>query len=179
MLYKAQYVINNSLNKAIGSTPSKIFLGYEQGREADEQLREFINKLREVDVDFEKERDDSRILARTVNQQLQEYNKKKYDERHRKCSVYNVGDLVMIRALQHKPGINQKLLPKYYKGPYRIKAVLKKNRYVVTDIPGYNISSKPFNTILSTDKLKPWIRIENKVTTSVEPDTSGNDALSE
>jgi len=36
---------------------------------------------------------------------------------------------------------------------------LKKNRFVVTDVPGYNITSKPYNTILSADKIKPWIRI--------------------
>lgn len=61
--------------------------------------------------------------------------------------------------MQHKPGINTKLIPKF-KGPYQIKAILNKNRFVATDIPGYNLSQKPYNTILSSDKIKPWIRID-------------------
>lgn len=66
----------------------------------------------------------------------------------------------MIRRLTAKPGTNQKLLPKY-KGPYEIRAVLRKNRYVVADKEGYNRTQKPYNAILSADKLKPWIRIVN------------------
>lgn len=100
----------------------------------------------------------TRNLAETVHQKLQAYNKSQYDKRHKKCTVYREGDLVLVRILQRKPGENPKLLPKY-KGPYRIGAVLKKNRYVVTDIPGYNVTAKPYNTILSPDKLKPWIRV--------------------
>lgn len=41
---------------------------------------------------------------------------------------------------------------------------MHKNRYVVTDIPGYNNThtQKPLNTIMFLDKLKPWIRVINK-----------------
>jgi len=72
--------------------------------------------------------------------------------------LYKPGDLVLIKVLHYKPGTNKKLAPKF-KGPYQIKAVLNNNRYVVTDIPGYNITQKPLNTIMSSDKLKPWIRL--------------------
>jgi len=73
--------------------------------------------------------------------------------------LYEEGDLVLIKVLQHKPGTNTKLAPQY-KGPYRVKAVLNKNRFVITDISGYNLTQKPLNTILSADKLKLWIRID-------------------
>lgn len=46
-----------------------------------------------------------------------------------------------------------------YKGPYVIDKVLNNNRYVVKDIPGFNITTRPCNAILSPDKLKPWIKI--------------------
>lgn len=40
-----------------------------------------------------------------------------------------------------------------------MKTVLNKNRYVVIDIPGYNLTQKSLNTIMSPDKKKPWIRV--------------------
>jgi len=105
-----------------------------------------------------------RDSAQIVNRAVQEYNKIQYDKKHKKPTWYKEGDLVLVRILQPKPGTNQKLLPKY-KGPYQIKTVLKKNRFVVTDIPGYNLTQKPFNTILSSDKIKPWIKINENYST--------------
>jgi hypothetical protein len=157
-LASVQFVINNSLNKAIDSTPSKLLLGYDQKNNNDKILRKLIDNLREVDFDFDKERENERNIAQSVNRRLQEYNKKQYDKRHKRNRKYKEGDLVLVRVTQHKPGTNTKLAPKY-KGPYRIKAVLNKNRYAIADVPGYNITQKPLNTIMSPDKLKPWIRI--------------------
>ncbi|XP_026829817.1 uncharacterized protein LOC113563025 [Ooceraea biroi] len=58
---------------------------------------------------------------------------------------------------QSRPGENRKLKPNY-KGPYVIAKALDKNRYVVKDIPGFNVTAKPYNSILSPDRIKPWIR---------------------
>lgn len=154
MLGNVQFIINNTLHKSINTTPSKLLLGYDQRRKSDNELKELIDRITQVDIDYEKERTELRSAAQIANRAVQEYNKKQYDKRHKKPTQYKEGDLVLIRILQHKPGINKKLLPKY-KGPYLIKAVLKKNRFVVTDIPGYNLTSKPTNTILSSDKIKP------------------------
>lgn len=93
-----------------------------------------------------------------MNRKIQEYNKIHYDKRHKKLTLYEVGDLVIVRQLRSKPRENTKLIAKY-KGPYQVKAILKKNRFVIADVPGYNVSSKPYNTILSADKIKPWIRV--------------------
>ncbi|NEV49189.1 transposase [Wolbachia pipientis] len=157
-LNATQYVLNNTLNKAIESTPSKLLLGYELRHSKDKNLRLLIDQLQNVDQEFDNDRNKARRVTETVNRELQEYNKKQYDKRHKKNTCYKEEDTVLFRVLQHKPGTNTKLVPKY-KGPYRIKAVLNKNRYVITDIPGYNITQKPLNTIVSADKLKPWIRI--------------------
>lgn len=72
--------------------------------------------------------------------------------------MYNEFDLVMIKMLQRKPGTNQKLAVKF-KGLYQIKRVLRKNRFVVADVPRYNLTQRLLNTILSADKIKPWIKI--------------------
>jgi len=53
---------------------------------------------------------------------------------------------------------NKKFKPKY-KEPYMVSKVLNKNRYVVTDIPGFNIVPKPYNSILSLDRIKSWIKL--------------------
>lgn len=79
---------------------------------------------------------------------------------------------MLIKVLQHKPGTNTKLAPKY-KGPYQIKATLNKNRFVVTDVPGYNLTQKPLNTILSADKIKPWIRIQEPENIAEEKENVG------
>jgi len=159
-LGKVQQVINNTWHKSINTTPSKLLLGYEQRNTTDQGLRQFIENLTVVDEDIEQERKELRDAAGIVNKAVQEYNKLQYDKRHRKPRRYEEGDLVYVKMLQYKPGTNQKLAAKF-KGPYRIKKVLKKNRFVVTDVPGYNLTQKPLNTILSSDKIKPWIHVAN------------------
>ena len=97
--------------------------------------------------------------------------KKQYDKRHKKNTQYKEGDLVLVRVTQFKPGTNIKLAPKY-KGPYRVKAVLNKNRYAIADVPGYNVTQKPLDTIMSPDKLKPWIRINQNTNQSSNSNSS-------
>lgn len=92
-----QYVINNTLHKSIGATPSKVLLGYEQHYKEDNKLRVLIDKLRKFDQNFENERMEARGSAQIVNRGIQEYNKIQYDKRHKKNTKYNVGDLVLLK----------------------------------------------------------------------------------
>jgi len=39
-----------------------------------------------------------------------------------------------------------------------VAKTLNNNRYVITDIPGHNITARPYNSILSPDRLKPFVR---------------------
>jgi len=157
-LGKTQYILNNTFHKSINTTPSKLLLGYDQRNASDKELRHYVEKLTLIDANLENERNELRDTAKLVNRAVQNYNKYRYDKCHKKPTKYNEGDFVLIKVLQHRPGTNQKLAPKF-KGPYQIKRVLRKNRFVVTNIPGYNLTQKPLNTILSADKIKPWIRI--------------------
>lgn len=158
ILGKTQFVLNNTWHKAINTTPSKMLLGYNQRGGTDKELSKFIESLTDTDKSIQEEREELRDAAKLVNQKIKEYNKVQYDKRHKKPSKYKEGDLVMIKITQHKPGINKKLTPKF-KDPYQIKKLLNKNRFVVTEIPGFNLTQKPLNTILSSDKIKPWIRV--------------------
>jgi len=71
--------------------------------------------------------------------------------------MYNKGDYVTIRDARIKAGKNSKTKTKY-KGPYLVSKSLGNNRYVIRDIPEFNVSSRPYNSVLSSDKLKYWIK---------------------
>lgn len=151
-----QYV-NNTHHSAIDAAPSKVLLGYNQRNHKDRDLSDFVTRLTTIDLDLEKERAISKDVAWKATNRLKEYNKSDYNDRHKKPAQYDVGDFVLIRELQTKPGTNRKLKPKY-RGPYQIAKALNKNRNVVTDIPGFNVTAKPYNSILSPDKLKLWVK---------------------
>ncbi|KAK2578343.1 hypothetical protein KPH14_000910, partial [Odynerus spinipes] len=123
----------------------------------DKLLSALVNQLVQVDKDLVKEREVSRELASEATKRLRKYNKSYYDSKHKRISTYQVGDYVMIRDLQAKPGQNTKL-KHTYKGRYMVSKILNKNRYVIRDIPGHNVSSRPYDSILSPDKLKPWVK---------------------
>lgn len=153
---KIQYVINNTIHSSIKATPSIILFGIEQRNNIDVKLTDFLSRLTEPFSDFEANRNDSRRLALLTTEKLKKYNKVYYDKRHVKPSVYKEGDLVLIRD-SVKPSEDAKLKSNY-KGPYRIEKVLNINRYVIKDIPGFNITSKSYNSVLSPDRIKPWVK---------------------
>lgn len=156
-LDKIQYVVNNTFNSAIKTTPSKLLFGYDQRNHSDADLALFVNEIAELDEDIMHVRKNLRDSAIEASDKLKKYNKIYYDKRHKKPTRYKVGDYVLVRDAQLKPGESKKIRPKY-RGPYLIAKTLGNNRYVVTDIPGYNITAKPYNSILSPDKLKHWVK---------------------
>lgn len=152
-----QYVINNTFHSSLKASPSKLLLGYEQRNHADSSLVNCLKKISKTDLNFDNVRQTSRSIALEAVDKIKNYNKIYYDKRHSKPTRYKIGDYVLIRDTLLKSGENRKFKPKY-KGPYLIAKVLNKNRYVVTDIPGFNLSSRPYNSILSSDRIKPFIK---------------------
>ncbi|KYQ59431.1 hypothetical protein ALC60_01547 [Trachymyrmex zeteki] len=144
-------LINQPLNQL--KAPSR----YDQRNNTDADLVKFLNEIVGVEIDFSLEREKDRELALNVAEKIKSYNKLYYDKHHRKPMSYKPGDLVMIRDVSIKAGECKKLKPDF-KGPFRVTKVLDKNRYVVQDIPGSSITSRPYNSILSPDRLKLWIK---------------------
>lgn len=70
---------------------------------------------------------------------------------------YKVGDHVMVANVDVTVGVNKKLIPKY-KGPYIIEKVLPNDRYVVTDIIGFQNTQIPYDGVLDASRLKPYER---------------------
>jgi len=71
--------------------------------------------------------------------------------------LYKDGEYVLLRDVRPIAGESTKLKPKY-KGPYMIQKCLGNNRYIISDIPGFNLTSRPLNTIVSSDKIKHWVK---------------------
>lgn len=92
-------------------------LGYDQRNHGDNRIQELVNKLNNIDVGFEEEREDARNTSVLANRKMQEYNKNYYNKHHKTPSKYNEGDYVMIRDLVNKIGENSKLKSNY-KGPF-------------------------------------------------------------
>lgn len=86
---------------------------------------------------------------------MRSYNKVYYNKQHKTPTKYKPRVCVLIRDSTVHPDEDRKLKTAY-KGVYQIAKTLDKNRYVVTDIPGFNVTQLPYNSILSPNKLKLW-----------------------
>jgi len=133
-------------------------LGYDLRGHIDYQFAQFTRNLADIDINIESQRTAARDAAATATELVRSYNKSYSDVHSQNPTQYQEGDYVLVRDTRATVGESAKLKLKY-KGPYMIKKTLRNNRYVVTDIPGFNLTSRFLNTILSTDKSKPWVKI--------------------
>jgi len=159
-LPELQYIINNTHHTAIKSTPSMLMFGFEKRNHSDSKLLTYLNDLVKFafsQPDREIVRDKNRDIAIETSNKLKEYNKAYYDKRHKKPSKYQEGNHVLVRDTALKPGEDRKFKTSY-RGPYLVAKTLNNNRYVITDIPGHTITARPYNSILSPDRLKPFVR---------------------
>jgi len=131
--------------------------GFDLKGHVDYHFAQFTRDLAEIDNDLESQRTAARDTAITATELLRSYNKAYSDDLFRKPTLYKSSDYVLIRDTRPTIGESAKLNPKY-KGPYMVERYLGNNRYVITDIPGFNLTSRPLNTILSSDRIKYWIR---------------------
>jgi len=152
---KIQYVLNNTYHTAIKASPSQLMLGYHQCAHEDFTLSQLTEAL--ASADSEMDREALRESEKLASDSIRNYNKEYKDKLSKTPSAYREGDYVLARIVRAKPGESSKLKPRY-KGPYLVKKNLGNNRCVITDIPGFNVGTRPLDTILSCDKLKPWIK---------------------
>lgn len=143
--------MNNTVNRSTGKTPSMLLFGVHQRGEMDDNLRLFFESQVETSRSLDEER--AEAAAEIIKQQ--QYNKKKYDEKHKTPRRYNAGDYVVVKNVDTTPGINKKLIPKF-KGPYQVKAVLDYDRYVIEDVPGFPVTQIPFREVYNPANMKPW-----------------------
>lgn len=145
--------MNNIFHSALKASPSKILLGIEQRNNADIELIDFLNEIAGTELDSDKDKLFSRELAVEATNKIKQY-KIYYDVKHKKPSKYKA-DLVLIKDSTLK---SDKKLKSNYKGFYQIAKILDMNRFVIKNIPGFNITQRLYNAILSPDRIKPWIK---------------------
>lgn len=161
VLPEVEYAINNSVNRCTKNTPARLLFGVDQkGRSGSDAVRFAIEELNRIEeIDLEAEREGSRKAAEIANEAAAKYNKSYYDSKHKAPHKYKKGDYVMIRNVEVTPGVNKKGLPKY-KGPYVVKEVLDRDRYVITDIDGFQVTQRRYEGVASPQNMKYWIKCE-------------------
>lgn len=101
------------------------------------------------------------VDLRRMRAQIQEHitedqrqQKERYDRTRRAAPRYEINDLVMLRITSKvATGVSRKLNPKF-RGPFRIKAILPKDRYLVEDL---REGHKRVDTVVSPDHMKKWV----------------------
>lgn len=112
-----------------------LLFGVNQTGESNDKIRETLETLIEEKRDLPMIRQQASVAIEA----LQQENSQAYNKKHKAPNLYKIGEYVMIRNIDNTPGINRKLIPKF-KGPYMIKKVLDNDRYIVTDIEGFQLS---------------------------------------
>lgn len=70
-LEKVQYVVNNTVNSSIKTTPSKLLLGFDQRNHTDSEISELVNEWTEINKD--RDRHDLQEMAGEATAKIQHY----------------------------------------------------------------------------------------------------------
>jgi len=149
VLDKVAHSLNNTICRATNETPSRLF-GVDQKGKCSDTIRNLLNP--DVNRDLEEIR--NKAHEKIEKSQLQ--NKKQYNLRRKIAREYKVGDYVEIRNIETTPHVNKKLLPKF-KGSYVVKKILDHDRYVLTDVEGFQLTQRPYTRVVVPDQMQPYI----------------------
>lgn len=154
-LDQVQWSLNNTLNKAIGKTPAQVVFGRETVNRNEGHLYDISEQVNANGNNIDNIRDKA---SQSIEKQQKDM-KERFDRHRRAARKYNIGDLVMVLKQTRLVGDSNKLVPPY-SGPYKITAILDKDRYEVSSIDG--VTKRKYKNIYAVDKIKPWIRFSNE-----------------
>lgn len=168
---KVQWSLNNTLNKGIGKTPAEVVFGQRTNSPSDNVLKSALLDLTKDTSDIDEHTDIRKAVQETILNKQRKM-KETFDNSRAPTKIFSEGDLVMIPNHNPEKGKSKKLAPKF-RGPYKITAVLDRDRYEVSSIDGH--SRRQYKNIYPADQLKSWVTFQLSPTGSNE-NTSESDS---
>lgn len=147
-----QNVLNNTIQRAIQTTPFQLMFGVPMNRK-DTDIRRIIED--EIIQEFNNERDKIREMARDSISKIQEENRRSFNRKRKEATTYEAKDLIAINKTQFSTAA--KLKPKFL-GPYEVTKVKEYDRY---DVEKVGIHEGPNRTSTSADNMKRWPMLNN------------------
>jgi len=145
---RVQQYINNVPTRSTSFSPFRLLFGARMRIKEDPMINELLEN--EAATLFQEERDELRQQAKKAIAKIQEENKRDYNRWRRASNTYKVDELVAIKRTQ--VGGRLKVAAKYF-GPYKIKRILRNDRYMVEKI---GQTKGPRVTSTAADFMKPW-----------------------
>ncbi|GFV07429.1 hypothetical protein TNCV_1737841 [Trichonephila clavipes] len=143
---RLQRILNSTISRSTKWTPFELLVGIKTRNKEDILIKDLL--LEEMAKELLEQREFLRNDAKKNIETLQSENRKTYNRRRKKASLYKEGDLVAIQRTQFGAGL--KLRPKFL-GPYKVTKVNSKDRYEVEKIGQHD---GPNSTTTSADLMK-------------------------
>ena len=112
---KVQQAINSTHTRSISTTPFDLLFGTKMRTPDQCDIHELFRE--EIVAAFNEDREEIRRNAKEQMVKVQDENRRSYNLRRKKATIYGTGDLVAIKRTQFGPGL--KLKPKNL-GPYQV-----------------------------------------------------------
>ncbi|GFW88310.1 hypothetical protein TNCV_820661 [Trichonephila clavipes] len=143
---RLQRILNSTISRSTKWTPFELLVGIKMRNKEDIPIKDLL--LEEMAKELLEQREFLRNDAKKNIETLQSENRKTYNRRRKKASLYKEGDLVAIQRTQFGAGL--KLRPKFL-GPYKVTKVNSKDRYEVEKVGQHD---GPNSTTTSADLMK-------------------------
>ncbi|GFW24381.1 hypothetical protein TNCV_606271 [Trichonephila clavipes] len=143
---RLQRILNSTISRSTKWTPFELLVGIKMRNKEDILIKDLL--LEEIAKELLEQREFLRNDAKKNIVTLQSENRKTYNRRRKKASLYKEGDLVAIQRTQFGAGL--KLRPKFL-GPYKVTKVNSKDRYEVEKVGQHD---GPNSTTTSADLMK-------------------------
>ncbi|GFW82934.1 retrovirus-related Pol polyprotein from transposon 412 [Trichonephila clavipes] len=143
---RLQRILNSTISCSTKWTPFELLVGIKMRNKEDILIKDLL--LEEMAKELLEQREFLRNDAKKNIETLQSENRKTYNRRRKKASLYKEGDLVAIQRTQFGAGL--KLRPKFL-GPYKVTKVNSKDRYEVEKVGQHD---GPNSTTTSADLMK-------------------------
>ncbi|GFW89461.1 retrovirus-related Pol polyprotein from transposon 17.6 [Trichonephila clavipes] len=143
---RLQRILNSTISRSTKWTPFELLVGIKMRNKEDILIKDLL--LEEMAKELLEQREFLRNDAKKNIETLQSENRKTYNRRRKKASLYKEGDLVAIQRTQFGAGL--KLRPKFL-GPYKVTKVNSKDRYEEEKVGQHD---GPNSTTTSADLMK-------------------------